>query len=159
MFIGITSDAQWNRFCATFGLQELLGDPRLATNTSRTMERPWLIPRLNEKFATLSMATVEALCKKAEIPFGPVRTPLDLLDDEHLRANGSLLEVKVGDRCASLPAMPFRIDEHLPSVRLQPQGVGAQTAEYLNTWGLSDAESQHLFTCGAVAGPQSQSPN
>lgn len=154
MFIGITSDAQWNRFCIAFGLQELLDDPRLATNSSRTAQRPWLIPRLNEKFATLSMAAVEALCKEAEIPFGPVRTPLDLLEDEHLRANGSLLEVKVGDRRASLPAMPFRIDDHVPSVRLQPQGVGAQTAEYLNTWGLSDAESQHLFDCGAVAGPQ-----
>jgi crotonobetainyl-CoA:carnitine CoA-transferase CaiB-like acyl-CoA transferase len=159
MFIGITSDAQWNRFCVAFGLQELLDDPRLATNSSRTQERPWLIPRLNEKFATLSMATVESLCKKAEIPFGPVRTPLDLLDDEHLRANGSLLEVKVGDRRASLPAMPFRIDDHLPSVRLQPQGVGAQTAEYLSAWGLSDSESQHLFDCSAVAGPQSRSPN
>lgn len=154
MFIGITSDAQWQRFCVAFGLQDLLDDPRLASNSSRTAERPWLIPRLNEKFATLSMAALEALCKQAEIPFGPVRTPLDLLDDEHLRANGSLLEVKVGDRVASVPAMPFRIDDHEPCVRLQPQAIGAQTAEYLSTWGLSDAQAQQLFAGGAVAGPQ-----
>lgn len=159
MFIGITSDAQWQRFCVAFGLQELLDDPRLASNSSRTAERPWLIPRLHETFATLSMAALEALCKQAEIPFGPVRTPLDLLDDEHLRANGSLLEVQVGDRVASVPAMPFRIDDHLPSVRVQPQGVGAQTAEYLSTWGLSDAESRQLFDGGAVAGPRPQSAN
>ncbi|WP_291100007.1 CoA transferase [Hydrogenophaga sp.] len=153
MFIGITSDAQWKRFCAAFGLEELLDDPRLATNTSRTVERPWLLPRLNEKFATLSMASVETLCKKADIPFGPVRTPLDLLEDEHLRANGSLLEVTVGERRASVPAMPFRIDDHLPTVRLQPQDVGAQTGKYLQAWGLTDAESKDLFDRGAVAGP------
>lgn len=159
MFIGITSDAQWNRFCVAFGLQELLDDPRLANNSSRTVERPWLIPRLNEKFATLSMAALESLCKKAEIPFGPVRTPLDLLDDEHLLANGSLLEVTVGDRNATVPGMPFRIDDHLPSVRLQPQGIGAQTAEYLATWGLPDAEVQRLFSGSVVAGPQAQISN
>jgi hypothetical protein len=50
--------------------------------------------------------------------------------------------------------MPFRIDDHLPSVRLQPQGVGAQTAEYLSAWGLTDEQSQHLFDCSAVAGPR-----
>jgi crotonobetainyl-CoA:carnitine CoA-transferase CaiB-like acyl-CoA transferase len=159
MFIGITSDAQWQRFCVAFGLQELLDDPRLASNSSRTAERPWLIPRLHETFATLSMAALEALCKQAEIPFGPVRTPLDLLDDEHLRVNGSLLEVQVGDRVASVPAMPFRIDDHLPSVRVQPQGIGAQTAEYLSTWGLSDAQAQQLFDGGAVAGPRPQPAN
>jgi crotonobetainyl-CoA:carnitine CoA-transferase CaiB-like acyl-CoA transferase len=153
MFIGITSDAQWKRFCAAFGFDELLGDPRLATNTSRTRKRSWLLPRLNEKFATLSMAAMEMLCKKAEIPFGPVRTPLDLLEDEHLRANGSLLEVTVGERRASVPAMPFRIDDHLPTVRLQPQDVGAQTGKYLQAWGLTDAESKEMFDRGAVAGP------
>ncbi|WP_198084117.1 CaiB/BaiF CoA-transferase family protein [Variovorax sp. E3] len=152
MFIGITSDAQWKRFCIAFGLEELLDDPRLADNTSRTRERPWLLPRLNETFVKLSMATLEALCKKAEIPFGPVRTPLDLLDDEHLRANGSLLEVTVGDRSASLPAMPFRIDGHSPAVRLQPQDVGAQTAKYLRAWGLTEAEANDLFSRNAVAG-------
>ncbi|XAH22749.1 CoA transferase [Xylophilus sp. GW821-FHT01B05] len=153
MFIGITSDAQWKRFCITFGLEELLDDPRLADNTSRTRERPWLIPRLNETFAKLPMTRLEALCKKAEIPFGPVRTPLDLLEDEHLRANGSLLEVTVGDHSARVPAMPFRIDDQRPAVRLQPQGVGAQTAKYLRTWGLSDAQANDLFSQNAVAGP------
>lgn len=158
MFIGITSDAQWSRFCLAFGLEELLKDPRLASNSSRTAERPWLLPRLSEKFATLSMASIEKLCQEAAIPFGPVRTPLDLLGDEHLRANGSLLEITVGERQASLPAMPFRIDDHLPTVRLQPQDVGAQTAKYLQAWGLSDAEATDLYRRGAVAGPRKPNP-
>jgi crotonobetainyl-CoA:carnitine CoA-transferase CaiB-like acyl-CoA transferase len=153
MFIGITSDAQWRRFCVVFGLEELLDDARLMNNASRTAARPWLLPRLNEKFETLSMASLETLCQKAEIPFGPVRTPLDLLSDEHLRANGSLLEVTVGERQASLPAMPLRIDDHHPTVRLQPQEVGAQTAKYLRAWGTSDEEASQLFRNGAVAGP------
>lgn len=152
MFIGITSDAQWKRFCLAFGFHELLSDPRLTCNTSRTAARSWLIPCLNEKFATMTMASLEALCKEAEIPFGPVRTPLDLMTDEHLRANGSLLEVEVGERSASVPSMPFRIDEHPPTVRLQPQKIGAQTVKYLKTWGLNDVEANDLFDRGVVAG-------
>jgi crotonobetainyl-CoA:carnitine CoA-transferase CaiB-like acyl-CoA transferase len=112
-----------------------------------------MLPRLNEALSKFSMAEVEARCLKAQVPFGPVRTPLDLLEDEHLRANGSLLEVAVGDKRAALPAMPFRINGQQPEIRLQPQGVGAQTAKYLEAWGLSAAQSRALFDNGAVAGP------
>jgi crotonobetainyl-CoA:carnitine CoA-transferase CaiB-like acyl-CoA transferase len=153
MFIGITSDAQWLRFCAAFGFDELRDDPRLASNAARTAAREWMLPRLNEALSKFSMGEVEARCLQAQVPFGPVRTPLDLLDDEHLRGNGSLLEVAVGNKRAALPAMPFRINGQQPEIRLQPQGVGAQTAKYLEAWGLSAAQSRALFDNGAVAGP------
>ncbi|MGJ7490487.1 CaiB/BaiF CoA transferase family protein [Variovorax sp. ZT4R33] len=153
MFIGLTSDAQWRRFCSEFGFDELRDDPQLATNTARTTARSWMLPRLNEALSAFSMAEVEAHCLRAQVPFGPVRTPLDLLDDEHLGANGSLLDVWVEDKHAALPAMPFRINEQKPAVRLQPQSVGAQTAKYLEAWGMSATDSRGLFESGAVAGP------
>jgi crotonobetainyl-CoA:carnitine CoA-transferase CaiB-like acyl-CoA transferase len=153
MFIGITSDAQWLRFCNAFGFDDLRDDPRLVTNTARTAARPWMLPRLNEALSTFSKAQVEANCLKAQVPFGPVRTPLDLLEDEHLGANGSLLDIWVNDKHASLPAMPFRINDQKPEVRLQPQDVGAQTVKYLQAWGMSGTESRDLFEAGAVAGP------
>lgn len=154
MFIGITSDAQWLRFCAAFCFDELRDDPRLASNTARVAARDWMLPRLNDALSGFSKSEVEARCLQAQVPFGPVRTPLDLLEDEHLRANGSLLEIAVGDRRAELPAMPFRIDDQQPRVRLQPQAVGAQTAKYLQAWVLSADQSRALFASGAVAGPQ-----
>src|SRR6202012_1475066 len=39
LFIGVTSDQQWQRFLQEFGLQALGEDPRLATNGSRVLER------------------------------------------------------------------------------------------------------------------------
>lgn len=39
IFIGVTSDAQWRRFCVEFDLPDLFADPRLQTNPERTMER------------------------------------------------------------------------------------------------------------------------
>ncbi|MBV5291433.1 MAG: CoA transferase [Curvibacter lanceolatus] len=153
MFIGITSDAQWLRFCTAFGLHALRDDPRLASNADRTEARAWMLPQLNTALSNFTMAQVEALCLEAQVPFGPVRTPLDLLDDEHLRANGSLLDVAVGEKRALVPSMPFRINGQSPAVRLQPQGVGAQTAKYLQTWGISTEHARALFDKQAVAGP------
>jgi len=153
MFIGLTSDAQWLRFCNEFGFDDLRDDPRLANNTARAAARSWMLPRFNEALSAFSMAQVEARCIRAQVPFGPVRTPLDLLDDEHLGTNGSLLDVCVEGKHAALPAMPFRINEQKPAVRLQPQSVGAQTAKYLEAWGLSAADSRDLFASGVVAGP------
>ena len=112
-----------------------------------------MLPQLNAALSAYSMAQVESLCLQAQVPFGPVRTPLDLLDDVHLKANGSLLDVCVEGQHATVPSMPFRIDEQRPEVRLQPQGIGAQTAKYLDAWGLSSADSRMLFETGAVAGP------
>jgi crotonobetainyl-CoA:carnitine CoA-transferase CaiB-like acyl-CoA transferase len=154
VFIGLTSDAQWERFCASFGLQELQADPRLGSNAARVDARPWLLPELAKRFALLTVAEAEARCLEAKVPFGPVRTPLDLLQDEHLIANGSLLQVVAAGKTASVPSMPFRIDGQAPEVRIQPQEVGAQTERYLQAWGLSAAERDNLFHCRVVAGPR-----
>lgn len=154
VFIGITSDAHWQRFCAAFGLHELLADPRLGSNAARVDARPWLLPALAKRFAQLTMAETEARCQEAKVPFGPVRTPLDLLKDEHLLANGSLLQVVAAGKAASVPAMPFRINDNVPEVRIQPQAVGAQTEQYLDAWGVTAAEKEELFNRGVVAGPR-----
>ena len=42
VFVGITSDGQWKRFCEFFKQAELAADPRLATNNQRIEARPWL---------------------------------------------------------------------------------------------------------------------
>ena len=39
VFIGITSNAHWERFCAEFGLADLLADERLDDNSKRVAAR------------------------------------------------------------------------------------------------------------------------
>jgi crotonobetainyl-CoA:carnitine CoA-transferase CaiB-like acyl-CoA transferase len=50
VFIGITSDGQWKRFCDFFKQPDLAADPRLATNNQRIEARPWLVPKVAEVF-------------------------------------------------------------------------------------------------------------
>ena len=42
VFIGITSNGHWERFCAEFGLDDLLADARLDDNAKRVAARDWL---------------------------------------------------------------------------------------------------------------------
>ncbi len=53
LFIGVTSDRQWRRFTAAFGLDALADDPRLATNALRVAEKEWLVPAIRAAVATL----------------------------------------------------------------------------------------------------------
>ena len=102
VFIGITSDGQWKRFCEFFGQPELAADPRLATNNLRIEARPWLVPKVAEVFKRYGKDELEQKCLEADISFAPVARPQDLFDHPHLLANGSLAPTTLpgGVKCA-----------------------------------------------------------
>jgi crotonobetainyl-CoA:carnitine CoA-transferase CaiB-like acyl-CoA transferase len=50
IFVGITSDNHWQRFCAELGRDDLARDPAYATNNDRIAARPQLIPALRQVF-------------------------------------------------------------------------------------------------------------
>ena len=48
VFIGITSNAHWGRFCKEFGLGDLLADEGLDDNAKRVAARGWLPARIGD---------------------------------------------------------------------------------------------------------------
>src|SRR5205085_6388031 len=82
---------QWTRFVEEFGLQELAGDPRLATNVMRLAERSWLIPALQEVLSAIPQDEIVRRCERANVSWAPVGQPGDLFTDEHLLATGGLV--------------------------------------------------------------------
>ena len=93
LFIGVTSDQQWERFVEEFSLREMAANSRLATNVMRLSERVWLIPALQNVLATIPQAEVEARCERANVSWARVGQPGDLFTDPHLLATGGLLDV------------------------------------------------------------------
>ena len=80
VFIGITSDGQWKRFCEFFKQDELAADPKLATNNQRIEARPWLVPKVAEIFKALHQGRARAdvprsrhLLRAGRAAAGPVR--------------------------------------------------------------------------------------
>jgi crotonobetainyl-CoA:carnitine CoA-transferase CaiB-like acyl-CoA transferase len=158
LFIGVTSDQQWVRFTETFGLRSLAADPRLATNSTRSQERPWLIPALRDTIKHLAKAEVQQRCEAAAVSWAPVGKPTDLFVDPHLMSHGGLLDIAIatvagGTATVGLPAMPveFGAERERPGLIRQPPAVGEHTTEVLREAGFSAAEIARLAETRTIA--------
>eukprot|EP01036_Dinobryon_divergens_P059738 gene59738-79685_t len=85
VFIGITSDGQWKRFCEFFKQPELAADPKLATNNLRIEARPWLVPKVASVFKAYTKEALENMCLEADISFAPVARPQIAARPDRLR--------------------------------------------------------------------------
>lgn len=161
VFIGITSDAHWSRFCKQFGLAELAHDPRLQSNSDRCANRDWMLPILKRLFAEKAMAEVLAGCDTATVPYSKVGHPDELPQDPHLAAGG-LIETAISalgkDLIACLPGLPMEFGDARERTRLerQPPGISEQGEQILKEAGLSPAEIDALTKEGILRRPATE---
>jgi crotonobetainyl-CoA:carnitine CoA-transferase CaiB-like acyl-CoA transferase len=152
VFVGITSDQHWQRFCGVAGRDDLATDATLSTNNQRIAARSRLVPILAALFSKMTAAEAEALCARAKIPHAPVARPEDLLIDRHLEATNGLLETQLPDGItAQLPRLPLAMGDLDTDKRCDPPAVGESTASLLAEWGYDDAAIADLVQRGIVA--------
>jgi crotonobetainyl-CoA:carnitine CoA-transferase CaiB-like acyl-CoA transferase len=154
VFVGITSDRHWKRFCETFGLAELGADGRLATNNERVVQRSWLIPEIQKHFKTLTKEELFRLCEEAGIPFSPIAKPEELFDDPQLNEGGGLVETTLpGGIRTKLPRIPLRVGSYDFGLRNDPPEVGQDGWDLLKSIGLSGEEIEELQRENIVVAP------
>jgi crotonobetainyl-CoA:carnitine CoA-transferase CaiB-like acyl-CoA transferase len=128
IFIGITSDQQWQRFCKVFKATDLQQDEGLRTNNDRIDARAQLIPQLNKIFGSMRREDIETFAETAKIAYARVARPEDLFDDPHLNANGTLMPSTLpGGIQTKVPKIPIRMKGAGFPLRSDPPGVGAHT--------------------------------
>jgi crotonobetainyl-CoA:carnitine CoA-transferase CaiB-like acyl-CoA transferase len=156
VFIGVTADRQWARFCDVFGFHDLRADTRLESNASRCAEREWLIPELERRFKRLQLQTILDGCENAKIPHARVGRPDDLATDRHLLASAGLLATALapmgGGPLVGLPALPLEFGPACARATLtrQPPRVGEHSREILTEAGFSAAELEKLVRAGVI---------
>lgn len=152
VFIGVTSDKHWERFCKVFGREDLLADESLATNNMRIAERDRLLPELERVFKDMTRDEIVALAEEAEIPFAPIARPEDLFDDPQLNEGGSLLNVLLEDgRMTRLPRLPMAIEGDDFGIRMQAPRIGEHTRAVLRELGYDDDAVQSLAESQVIA--------
>ena len=145
IFVGVTSNAQWQRFCDHFGRTDLLQNPAYKTNEDRVRERPVLLPIVAAIVVQHTRAELAELFDRIDIPFSPVAKPGDLFEDPQLNAGGRMLDVDFTRGVhAKLPRLPVEIGGHDLGLRAQPPAIGAHSAEILREIGLTSAEIEAL---------------
>jgi crotonobetainyl-CoA:carnitine CoA-transferase CaiB-like acyl-CoA transferase len=145
VFVGITSNAHWERFCREFGLDELLADPRLDDNAKRVAARGWLPDRIAQEMARYPSAELGERLDRARVPFAPLRRPDQLVDDPHLNASGQFVDTPLPGRPpAKLPKLPVRSTAFEMGLRRPAPRLGEHTREVLEELGLSGEEIDAL---------------
>ena len=151
IFLAVVSDTQWAIFCQAFGLSELKGDPRLATNNDRVRARDWLIPLLRSRLAGQSAAELSSVFESNGLPFAPITRPQDLFDDPHLNQTGGLAPLTLPDgRETLVPLLPFTLGGARPGLRLNPPRLGEHTDALLREVGYSDSEIAGLRSANII---------
>jgi crotonobetainyl-CoA:carnitine CoA-transferase CaiB-like acyl-CoA transferase len=145
IFIGITSNGHWERFCTEFGLADLLADERLADNAKRVAARNWLPGRIAQEMRRHTSAELSERLERARVPFAPLRRPDQLVDDPHLNAAGQFVATPLPGRgTAKLPKLPVRSTAFELGLRRPAPHLGEHTREVLEELGLTPDEIDAL---------------
>lgn len=152
VFVGVTSDKHWRRFCEVFGREDLLERDDLATNNQRVDARDWLIPELERFFGTMSKAELIAKCDEAQIPFAPITRPEDLFDDPQLNEGNSLLDITLADgRKTKLPKLPIYLEGDELGLRMEAPRIGEHSHDVLAELGYSEDDIEQLIADVVIA--------
>ena len=152
VFIGITSNAHWERFCTEFKLDDLLADERLDDNAKRVAARGWLPQRIGEEMARYASGELAERLERARVPFAPLRRPDQLVDDPHLNAAQQFVDTPMPGRgLGKLPKLPVKSSAFDLGLRRPAPRLGEHTRDVLEELGLSHEEIDTLVSRRVIA--------
>ena len=151
IFIGVVTDALWEKFCKLFGLDDLWADESIRANNARVQARDRILPRIRELIAGFTRAELIDRLEGSGLPFAPIARPQDMFDDPHLNASGGLEPVTLADGTqTALPALPIMMGGRRPGTPSTLPEAGADTRGVLAGLGYSEERIEALFAGGAV---------
>ena len=134
IFVAVLSDPHWERFCAEFQLDDLWADKALRANNGRAEQHERLGVRTEELMRSLDFDEIVVRLERANLPFAPVNSPADLVDDRHLQALDFLKTVVAPDgRAGKIAALPVSSEGWFGGARQNPPALGANTEAVLDT--------------------------
>jgi crotonobetainyl-CoA:carnitine CoA-transferase CaiB-like acyl-CoA transferase len=152
VFIGVVTDALWEKFCALFGLDELWADESIRKNNDRVLQRERIMPQIRELIARFSRTEIIAKLEGTGLPFAPIGKPEEMFADPHLAASGGLEQVTLDDGAvAQLPTLPITLGDKRPNAPAHLPVPGQDGREILEGLGYSPADTEKLLASGAVA--------
>ena len=151
LFIAITSDAHWERFCKGFELSDLWEDVSLRTNVGRLKQHARVNERVKKTVRESARDTMVDRLEKCQVPYSVVNTPLDLFHDPHLRGRKHFFRV-TGPKGGSteLPALPMLLSSWPGPIRTNPPKLGEHTLAIMADLGYSSEQIESLVEQGVI---------
>jgi crotonobetainyl-CoA:carnitine CoA-transferase CaiB-like acyl-CoA transferase len=150
--IAVANQKLWVNFCKVVGREDLLEDPRFASNPKRVENRDALLPLIDELFANKTCDEWMDILVDASIPCGPVNNMEHLFADPQVHHRNMIEEVPhptIGT--LKLVGIPIKYSDTPGTVRLHPPLLGEHTDEIVKSvLGLSDEQIAALKSNGVI---------
>ena len=145
IFVGVVSDKQWGEFCKAFGLEDLLNNKALSTNTQRVAQRNEFMPRLHKMLKIHNLSQIVEILESFGLPFAPIMRPDQLFDDPHVNHPGATVEITLSNGVrAKVPTLPIEYNGARPSLYQDLPKIGEHNEAVAQELGYSDEELEVL---------------
>jgi crotonobetainyl-CoA:carnitine CoA-transferase CaiB-like acyl-CoA transferase len=149
--IAVPSGHIWPEFCAAIDREDLIDDPRFATNPDRVEHRETLEPLLAEEIAGYGTEEIVELMRERGVPATAIHDMEDVFEHPQVRARGMRATVDHPSGAEiEMPGVPMHFSETGAGVRRHPPGLGEHTDEILGELGRSPEEIERLREDGVV---------
>jgi formyl-CoA transferase len=147
----ITQAAVWEKVCDVIGAPEWKDAPGYATPPERLDKLDEIFGRIEEWTMTKTKFEVMDICNPLDIPVGPILSTREIMEDEGLRATGTIVDVDhpTRGRYTSV-GCPIKLSDSPVEVTRSPL-LGEHTEEILrDVLGYDGEELAGILESGAV---------
>lgn len=139
--VAATNDVMYPKFCRLLGVEELIDDPRFATNADRVANRDEIMPILEARMREKTRGEWLELFEAEGLPCGPILDFSEVFADPNIAARELLLPLDhpVEGEIRQL-GFPFKFSHTPASVRLRPPRLGEHTGELLKWAGFDEQQ-------------------
>ena len=147
VFIAVTGNRHWAGLCGALGFDDWKEAPEFNNNRKRSAEKRRIAERVTTAVQAYTYDEITELLYKALVPYAPVGTPLDIIDEKHLNEGQRWLPLKIGDRNFKVPKLPLSMGRTRDfEVREQAACLGEHTDSILAELGYTGTEIEALKT-------------
>ncbi|MEZ5852840.1 MAG: CaiB/BaiF CoA-transferase family protein [Hyphomicrobiaceae bacterium] len=146
IMIGAGNNRAFRKVCEVLGRPELADDPRFKNNGDRLNNRDALNEIISAKLLEVDGTTFALELLKSGLPCGPVLDTKQVLEGEHIRARGMLVEKDWYKGIGS----PVRLSRTPASVKSAPPKFSEHTREVLKENGFDEAQIEKLAAAGIL---------
>ncbi|MDY7019222.1 MAG: CoA transferase [Chloroflexota bacterium] len=141
----------WSIIARLLGIEQLVNDPRFATDEARWEHREELYPLLDEAFGQKTRAEWQTIFREAKLRCDPCLTYAELVDHPQVEANEMIVTVDhPTEGKIRMPAVPVKFDKTPGRPQSPSPLLGHHTEEILLELGYSLSEIKQMAEAGVV---------